>query len=110
MSQRGVLRIVEGDQVGFWCPGCKQIHVISIGSGGWSWNADYDRPTFQPSILVTGVQRITNDERDRIMAGEVIPPRPMRCHSFVADGHIQFLCDCTHALAGQTVPLLMPVN
>ncbi|MGT2429227.1 hypothetical protein ACU4HD_11865 [Cupriavidus basilensis] len=24
------------------------------------------------------------------------------CHSFVTDGHIQFLGDCTHALAGQT--------
>ncbi|WP_241754456.1 hypothetical protein [Cupriavidus basilensis] len=27
------------------------------------------------------------------------------CHSFVTDGRIQFLGDCTHALAGQTVPL-----
>jgi hypothetical protein len=28
-----------------------------------------------------------------------------RCHSFVVDGQIQFLGDCTHKLAGQTVPL-----
>jgi hypothetical protein len=28
-----------------------------------------------------------------------------RCHSFLVDGQIQFLGDCTHALAGQTVPL-----
>ena len=28
-----------------------------------------------------------------------------RCHSFVTDGRIQFLSDCTHALAGQTVDL-----
>ena len=27
------------------------------------------------------------------------------CHSFVTDGNIQFLSDCTHSLAGQTVPL-----
>jgi hypothetical protein len=27
------------------------------------------------------------------------------CHSFVTDGKIQFLGDCTHALAGQTVEL-----
>jgi hypothetical protein len=27
------------------------------------------------------------------------------CHSFIKDGMIQFLDDCTHALAGQTVPL-----
>ena len=27
------------------------------------------------------------------------------CHTFVTDGRIQFLSDCTHALAGQTVDL-----
>jgi hypothetical protein len=27
------------------------------------------------------------------------------CHSFVVDGRIQFLGDCTHHLAGQTVDL-----
>jgi hypothetical protein len=27
------------------------------------------------------------------------------CHSFVTDGRIQFLSDCTHELAGQTVDL-----
>ena len=29
----------------------------------------------------------------------------MACHTFVTDGRIQFLGDCTHALAGQTVDL-----
>ncbi len=28
------------------------------------------------------------------------------CHSFVRDGHWQFLADSAHALAGQTVPLV----
>ena len=28
-----------------------------------------------------------------------------RCHSFVRDGGIQFLTDCEHGLAGQTVDL-----
>jgi len=28
-----------------------------------------------------------------------------RCHSFVRDGRIEFLSDCTHALKGQTVDL-----
>lgn len=27
------------------------------------------------------------------------------CHSFVTDGRIQFLADCTHDLAGLTVDL-----
>lgn len=32
-------------------------------------------------------------------------PVPYTCHSFVTDGRIQFLGDCTHSLAGQTVDL-----
>jgi len=27
------------------------------------------------------------------------------CHSFVTDGNIQYLGDCTHELAGQTIEL-----
>jgi hypothetical protein len=27
------------------------------------------------------------------------------CHSFITDGQIQFLGDCTHPMAGQTVPI-----
>jgi hypothetical protein len=30
---------------------------------------------------------------------------PTRCHSFVTDGNIAYCPDCTHALAGKTVPL-----
>ncbi|MNR55162.1 hypothetical protein D3C85_1754830 [compost metagenome] len=30
---------------------------------------------------------------------------PTVCHSWVTDGKIQFLHDCTHALAGQTIAL-----
>jgi hypothetical protein len=49
------------------------------------------RPTFEPSILIS----IGNG-----------PDAPrLVCHSFVREGKIQFLGDCTHELAGQTVPL-----
>lgn len=27
------------------------------------------------------------------------------CHSFITDGSIEYLSDCTHELAGETVPL-----
>jgi hypothetical protein len=65
-----------------------------------------DSPTFTPSILVTGVAQLTKDEHAAYMRGEGLPPaRPLRCHSFVTDGRIQFLGDCTHELAGQTVDL-----
>lgn len=78
----------------FWCPGCHMPHQVQYGEGTgprWIWNGDADKPTFQPSILV------------RCPWGE--PPVDEICHSFVTGGRIQFLSDCTHALAGQTVDI-----
>lgn len=93
----------------FRCPGCHMTHQIAIRNGPhpcWTWNGDVERPTFQPSVLVTGVQQLTDEEHAAFMRGEGLPePRPLRCHSFVRDGRIQFLADCTHALASQTVDL-----
>jgi len=60
----------------------------------WEFNGDYDKPTFSPSILMTTWESINETEK-----------RDVRCHSFVTDGKIQFLSDCTHELAGQTVEL-----
>ena len=51
-----------------------------------------DAPTFSPSINVR--YNFTQEDGG-----------PDICHSFVKAGNIQFLGDCTHALAGQTVPL-----
>jgi hypothetical protein len=56
----------------------------------WEWNGSLDKPTFKPSIFVNARQ-----------SNPMVPS----CHSFVTDGRIQFLNDCTHALAGQTVDL-----
>lgn len=53
-----------------------------------------EKPTFSPSILVT----LRWSQADDTMKDEI-------CHSFVNDGRIQFLADCTHALAGQTVDI-----
>ena len=64
-----------------------------------------DKPTLTPSILVNGVDWPTDEEHKRIMAGEKVEPRPVVCHSYVTDGRIRFLNDCTHALTGQTVDL-----
>lgn len=89
----------------FECPGCGTWKGIPIapepdGSGGpiWTWNQSLDLPTLQPSILQHGNEA---NEAQRA-AGYLGTPR---CHSFVTDGRIQFLDDCTHALRGQTVDL-----
>ncbi len=84
-------QVPNPDSVVFLCPGCGIPHNViidaSAGRSCWTWNGSLDAPTFTPSILVTG----TKGDR--------------RCHSFVTDGRIQFLSDCDHALAGQTVDL-----
>lgn len=93
----------------FQCPGCGLQHAVNVENPGrprWTWNGDLERPTLSPSILVRGTYRITDDEADRIMAGEKIERRPLVCHSFVRDGRIEFCGDSNHDLAGRTVDLL----
>lgn len=74
-------------EVAFFCPGCERHHFMNIGEGRprHEWNGDYVKPTFSPSLLS--------------------PDGVRRCHAFVKDGKIQFLGDCDHGLAGQTVDL-----
>lgn len=95
MSASGILRRAAGGRVLFWCPGCDGAHAVNVGPGGWGFNGNDERPTFTPSVLV---------RYDGADAGKDGAP-PAVCHSFVTNGQIQFLGDCTHALAGQTVPL-----
>ena len=78
-------------------PGCGEPHAIpTTGPKAWGFNGDVERPTFTPSILVRSVKNPWGPDFDST---------PTVCHSFVTDGRIQFLGDCTHALAGQTVEL-----
>ncbi len=112
MSGIGKLRTLEGGRVAFMCPGCKELHQIRVQGEGrpmWSWNGSYDAPTFTPSVLVQGLQAVKDEQGkwtgEYVRDGEGMP-LPRVCHSFVTDGRIQFLGDCTHALAGQTVALL----
>jgi hypothetical protein len=99
---------VQQKHVAFWCPGCAMNHSIVHAPGRWDWNGDLVKPTFSPSILVQGTIPVTDEEIARIMRGEHVEPVPFRCHSYVEDGNIRFLDDCTHALAGKTVPLPFP--
>jgi hypothetical protein len=81
------------------------------------FNGDMEKPTFSPSILVRGVNFPPVDPATGDYArgpdGEylldetqhLVGCTPMVCHSFVRDGRIQFLGDCTHSLANQTVDL-----
>ena len=78
----------------FECPGCEIPHGINCGTRPgpvWSFGNNLEKPTFSPSILCSyewGVER-----------------KKHVCHSFVRNGDIQFLSDCTHDYAGKTVPI-----
>lgn len=108
MSRASIVRNAKGEFYGIHieCPGCQVGgHTLPVdwcppdlvqaprgpAKPVWGFNGDLDRPTLTPSIL------------SRFDWG---PNRETRiCHSFVRDGRIEFLSDCTHALAGQTVDL-----
>lgn len=75
--------------VQYHCAGCKHDHVVRVAGARrpvWGWNGSTEKPTFTPSVLYNSG------------AGRV-------CHTFINDGVVQFLPDCTHDLAGQSVPL-----
>lgn len=101
-----VLRSVEGGRFMFWCPGCNEAHVVGPT---WAYNGNPDAPTFSPSILVRSGHYYQPDKQcwcsHKEQTGEDPPFKCFQCHSFVRDGQIEFLSDCTHALAGKTVPL-----
>lgn len=99
----------------FECPGCKHHHKITPD---WQYNGNPEKPTISPSVLVRNGHYLGNEgstsngecwcsyNKAQLAKGE--SPAPFDCtvcHSFVRDGKIQFLSDCTHALAGQTVEL-----
>lgn len=95
------IKLVSGTRgiYSFFCPGCGKYHTINTKDEGykqpiWGFNGDVDKPTFTPSLAVLSVTNIANEYRE------------MRCHSFIRDGKIQYLSDCDHALAGQTIDMI----
>ncbi|ANZ49188.1 putative ammonia monooxygenase [Erwinia phage Machina] len=111
-----VKRTSDG-KLSFLCPGCGVRHTASVSSSGgpqWSWNGDVDRPTLTPSVLVRSGHYVPGHDKSGCWCTyyadhpDEDPEDSFKCgvcHSFVTDGNIQFLNDCTHALAGKTVPL-----
>lgn len=71
-------------QLQYFCPGCGFIHGVSPTMH--KWNGNVDSPTFTPSLLLT----YPDQEKGRYT-----------CHSFMTNGKMDFLDDCTHSLRGQ---------
>ena len=95
----------------YWCQGCNTPHIVIVsGPGAWGWNGDVERPVFTPSVLVTGVKQLTNEQHKTYLRDGTLPAaEPMRCQAFVGcngaqPGEVIFLGDCTHELANQVHP------
>lgn len=95
MKTRAVKYADGREGLSFRCEGCGGHHTVTTtGPSAWGWNGDRDKPVLTPSVLVR-----YGDQADAKV-----------CHSFVGcngaqPGEIVYLSDCTHHLAGQTVPL-----
>lgn len=85
----------EHTRVVFTCPGCGFDHGVTVTPGtpypAWEWNGSLEAPTLRPSVLCTYPWGPGREQRT--------------CHSFVTEGRIQYLGDCSHGLAGQTIDL-----
>lgn len=79
----------------FWfCPGCDTLHPIYVNTPDrkgpkWDWNGSLENPTFSPSFLTQWNQ---GDEK-------------FVCHTFIREGKVEYLSDCTHELKGTTINL-----
>ena len=92
------MQFVRGGLFSGWCPGCDTFHQVPVNPvnpKGWTFTGTPEKPTLAPSLLVSW-----DDYTDS-------PDTPVKrvCHSFVREGRWEFLSDCTHSLAGQTVDL-----
>jgi hypothetical protein len=76
----------------FHCPACKFDHMVRTKGDGPTWEVtgiEEDNPTVSPSILVNAY----------VLGGD-------KCHSFVRNGKIEYLPDCSHSLAGKIADMV----
>ena len=92
-----------------------QIGGTRAGTGNWSWNGDCEKPTVRPSVLIRAGHYAAHFDKERDTCwckynaehpGETPVFHCFQCHTWINDGVVQFLGDCTHELAGQSLPLL----
>ena len=107
---------LNGDLAGYRmrCPGCIAENVphrvpihffrtVPAPNGReptWEFDQNLKRPTFSPSLRCRADWWNPETKRYDIK---------LCCHFFLRNGRLEFLDDCTHPLAGQTVDMI-PVD
>ncbi len=79
--------ILDNQYYQHWCDGCNELHLIPNFNEKirWTFNDDFDRPTLTPSVRHTWENKC--------------------CHYYITNGQINYCGDCTHTLAGKSMPL-----
>lgn len=109
----------DNDQDYIWwhCEGCGHRHMIPIRHGKhegaptpWGFNSNLEKPTITPSVLNRWGKYADPTFEEPIQEPNEMTMDPNFswsgiCHIFITDGMVQFLSDCTHKMAGKTIPL-----
>jgi len=107
------LNLEPEGRASFQCPGCGQSHTLrTSGPDAWQFNGSVVSPTLQPSILFTSGHYAQGWQGPKCWCTykaehpeETDAFSCLRCHSYITDGNIRFLDDCTHTLKGRTVEI-----
>lgn len=74
--------------IGHWCPGCRVMHVFPTSD----WDGSREQPT------------VSSERRFEARGFGALVPATL-CRYQLMAGVLRFMSDCTHALAGKSVPL-----
>lgn len=74
----------------FWCPACVCAHRLDQR---WTVTGDAKSPTVHASLRTRGPKKGDGANEEVL------------CHLLIQNGCIHYLADCTHAMAGKTVPM-----
>lgn len=96
------------DRYAHWCPACQEMHSLP---DGWQFNGNVEKPTFSPSFRHTGIKRNVvggrwvGEGKEAWLYDAAGQPIPEVCHYILTDGVLNFCGDCTHSMAGKSVPM-----
>lgn len=87
----GVLRLVKPGEYLYWCPGCKtghtfDVHALSQDGHVLGFDGDFQRPSVSEIIRIESIGAV--------------------CEHAIRGGQLRYTRDCTHALAGQILPMV----
>lgn len=93
------------------CP-CGDVHHITPKI--WTWNGNVESPTISPSVLVRSGHYVPRQPGEpescwctyaKEHPEDKLPFGCYLCHSYVENGSVRFLNDCSHEHAGKTLPI-----